>query len=256
MKNNSSIENIMSVVDIMRIDALDIKKIYNINGVIISYSANEWSWITTDNGFIIDSDLSLILLINRLIKELEDSEKNEIEHECLFLPNQSDSYIFISEYYGDQKTNRSDIHFMNHIDEGLYILNKLNVSTNVKDAYCLHPVLQNDNDLLKCVDLLEHIDTRVIINAMEYRSVANEYLSNRTITELSEIRLSPLKDVNDMLIADKIQNYKDFELYHKDTHPRSKELTQYFENWLLRLNISKEFYNECVSELTKKIDYV
>jgi len=44
---------------------------------------------------------------------------------------------------------------------------------------------------------------------MEYRSVANDYLSTRIISDVQEIRLSPLPDVQDMLIADKVQNYKD-----------------------------------------------
>lgn len=74
--------------------------------------------------------------------------------------------------------------------------------------------------------------------------MANEYLSTRSITNIDEIRLSPLKVVNDMLIADKIQNRKDFELYHEGKHPRSEELAQYFRNWLERLGISEEFYQE------------
>lgn len=45
-----------------------------------------------------------------------------------------------------------------------------------------------------------------------------------------------------MLIADKVQNYKDFEIYHKSTHPRSKELDQYFKNWLQKLNINTDQY--------------
>ena len=45
-------------------------------------------------------------------------------------------------------------------------------------------------------------------------------------------------------IADKIQNRKDFELYHELTHPRSKELIQYFKNWLEKLGVSEEAYQE------------
>ena len=54
-----------------------------------------------------------------------------------------------------------------------------------------------------------------------------------------------------ILIADKIQNRKDFELYHLGKHERSDELDSYFKNWLERLNISEEFYQETKNELCK-----
>jgi len=137
---------------------------------------------------------------------------------------------------------------MNHIDEGLYILQKLGASLPAQMAYCLHPIIQSDEALRENIDILNdiNISNKAIVFTIEYRSIANAYLSTRKICSIDEIKISPLKDVNDMLIADKIQNYKDFEKYHKGTHPRSAELTEYFENWLTRLNISKEFYQECV----------
>ncbi len=154
-------------------------------------------------------------------------------------------YDVISNFYGNQKANRSGVYLMNHIDEGLYILEKVGASEIAKKAYCLHPILQSDGALLNNYDLLKDIEVKVLICLMEYRSVANEYLSKRKINSIDEIRLSPLKDVNDMLMVDKIQNKKDFELYHKDRHHRSSELTEYFNNWLIRLNVSDDFYSEC-----------
>ena len=38
-----------------------------------------------------------------------------------------------------------------------------------------------------------------------------------------------------MLYADKIQNEKDFKIYHEVTHERSKELREYFDNWINKL---------------------
>ncbi len=154
-------------------------------------------------------------------------------------------YQIISDFYGNKKANRSQIHLMNHIDEGLYILDKINASDIAKRAYCLHPILQSDESLLENYDLLKDIDTKVLIATMEYRSIANKYLSKRKIDSINEIELSVLKDVNDMLIADKIQNKKDFELYHKGIHDRSDILVEYFDNWLNKLNISNDFYLEC-----------
>jgi len=77
--------------------------------------------------------------------------------------------------------------------------------------------------------------------AMEYRSVANAYLSPMGDREPAQIRLSPIEAVNDMLRADKIQNYRDFLRYHDGTHPRSAALHRYFRAWLTRLGIGDRF---------------
>jgi hypothetical protein len=84
---------------------------------------------------------------------------------------------------------------------------------------------------------------------MEYRFIANSYLSYRDINGLDEIHLSPLKEVNDMLIADKIQNRKDFLLYHMN-HERYFFLFMYFQYWLNRLEITENVYNEMVLEIS------
>jgi len=176
-----------------------------------------------------------------------------IEHDIAFVdePYVLDWYEYniISDFYGNLKAKRSGVHLMNHIDEGLYILGKIKASENAKKAYCLHPIIQSDEDLSKNLELLKDVDPEIIKLVMEYRDIANEYLSKREINSISEIRLSELKDVNDMLIADKIQNKKDFELYHKGKHERSLELTVYFENWLTRLGITNDFYNEAIIKI-------
>ena len=136
-------------------------------------------------------------------------------------------YKLISDFYGDIRAKRSGVSYMNHIDEGLAILNIIDASDLAKRAYCLHPIYQGDFDLSSNHNQYK-IDGDVILRVIEYRSVANEYLSFREINSFMDIRLSPIKDVNDMLIADKIQNRKDFELYHKGKHERSKELERYF----------------------------
>ncbi|WP_437969795.1 hypothetical protein WMF04_11090 [Sorangium sp. So ce260] len=52
--------------------------------------------------------------------------------------------------------------------------------------------------------------------------------------------MSPLEEVNHLLRADKIQNYKDFLLHHRGTHPRRVELDRYFNQWLARLGVSRD----------------
>jgi len=79
--------------------------------------------------------------------------------------------------------------------------------------------------------------------------VANEYLSDKVNTG-QKIRLSPLYEVNDMLVADKVQNKKDFMTYHYGTHDRSNELNQYFNEWLTALTVDSWGYES----LCKAID--
>lgn len=159
-------------------------------------------------------------------------------------------YLMVSHFYGTRTTKRSGALLMNHIDEGLYIMARYGNSISAQRAFCIHPLLQRDEDLAKnWYNVTCNIDRTTVLLAMEYRNIANQYLSHRTIGDLSEIALSPLGDVNDMLIADKIQNYKDFRLYHRDTHPRSAELTEYFRNWLKRLEVDPRAYEDMIHDL-------
>jgi len=165
--------------------------------------------------------------------------------------NIKSAYQRIAEFYGDEIAERSGVRKMNHIDEGLLILDTLRAKGRVKDAYCLHPMFQDDNYLRRSFRFASDIDSRTILLVMEYRSVANDYLSTKELS-VDQIRLSPLTEVNLMLIADKVQNRKDFELYHEGKHERSKELAQYFRNWLERLGVSEEEYNCLKSLISRK----
>lgn len=167
-------------------------------------------------------------------------------------------YRIVSEHYGAGKAKRSGVDFMNHIDEAYALINNIDFQfkhhINTIRAYCLHPIFQMDLDLYRVsekINSLEFMGINLddIMNVIEYRSVANEYLSHREINSIEEIRLSPLQVVNQMLILDKIQNRKDFDLYHKGIHPRSAELTKYFDNWFKRLGITNEMYDKCLQAL-------
>ncbi len=165
---------------------------------------------------------------------------------------QNPHYQAILDFYGDRKAKRSNVAYINHINEGLTILDKINACISAKEAFCLHPIVQIDEDLAKAFQkdsvLYRYpVDLYALSLAMEYRWIANGYLSSRIINDLSEVKLSPLPAVQEMLVADKVQNCKDFELYHKNTHPRAKQLTNYFQNWLEILNISEQEYKSLVS---------
>jgi hypothetical protein len=147
----------------------------------------------------------------------------------------STAYQIISKIYGSSCAKRSGVPLINHIDEGLHILDILGSSDVVKDAYCLHPVLQSDESFVENKSFnFGDVDTESIILAMEYRRVANSYLSKDNIEDFVGFSCDEVKQ---MLIADKLQNYKDFLKYHSKTHERRVELDIYFNNWFKLLNI-------------------
>lgn len=163
-----------------------------------------------------------------------------------------DAYLHsIRNYYGDRVAKRSRVPLMYHIVEGLAVLEKLHADLNTKRAFVVHPIFQEDQVLGdKAYSRFPWFDPEVVVFAMEYRSVANEYLSDKPPTY--DIRLSPLPEVNLMLTADKIQNKKDFVKYHLGTHPRSDRLEQYFNQWLAVLGISDKQYNDMVDYLVAR----
>lgn len=148
-------------------------------------------------------------------------------------------YKLISKHYGTRVAKRSGVPLINHINEGDHILLVTGACVQSRKAFFLHPLLQSDSDIAANAYILknQYIDQYAVHLALEYRNIANQYLSKRIIGSVDEIALSPIKEVNDMLFADKIQNYKDFILYHRGIHERSDELILYFENWISRLNI-------------------
>ena len=140
------------------------------------------------------------------------------------------SYQLIKEFYGDKTAKRSGVLLMNHIDEGVDILIKIGATNITIDAYCLHPILQSDEAFNENHTMnFEGIPTEALLLAMEYRRVANSYLSKNKIEDFVGFTNNKIKQ---MLYADKIQNEKDFKLYHEGTHERSAELREYFNNWI------------------------
>lgn len=160
-------------------------------------------------------------------------------------------YRMVEAFYGARETERSRVKLINHINEGLVVLDCINATDEAKRAFCLHPILQADRDLQENYGAIKNtIDGAVMCLAMEYRSTANNYLRERVHeSPLPEIKLSPLWEVNDMLIADKVQNRKDFLTYHKDTHPNRDELTVYFSRWLDKLGITEKKYSQLCAEI-------
>lgn len=142
----------------------------------------------------------------------------------------SKAYELIKKQYGNRTTRRTGVAYINHIDEGIETLKSIGADQLTIDAYCLHPLLQSDKDLNRNLELdFEGVSTATIILAVEYRRVANSYLSTMKMENFVGFTNDRIKQ---MLYADKVQNEKDFALYHEGSHPRSKELREYFDNWL------------------------
>ena len=122
---------------------------------------------------------------------------------------------------------------MNHIDEGLLILRGIKAPLEARLAFCIHPIVQND----------EPIDvtwSKAYFLAQEYRDIANRYLCKPEtdhILTLNSVKLQVgrmSKGCAQMLFADKLQNQRDFLKYHQD-HPRAEHLHRYFALWIAHL---------------------
>jgi hypothetical protein len=168
-----------------------------------------------------------------------------------------EEYVAIEAHYGDRVAERSRVPYMHHIDQGIAVLDRIGASERAKRAFCLHPLVQLDDDLNGFFSgaKFERFDRTVLMLAMEYRNIANATLSHREIQSAADIPLSPLADVNAMLVADKVQNRKDFILHHRGEgqgpgkHPRSDALDRYFRLWLERLGVSEERFEELFADL-------
>src|SRR5262245_8219445 len=159
-------------------------------------------------------------------------------------------YRVIAHHYGERTARRSQLPLMNHIDEGLALLATLDARDLVMRAFCIHPLLQDDQGLVTAMARLTELtdSVHVITMAMEYRRVANLAPNHRFIERANAIELSPLREVNQLLAADKIQNRKDFILHHRGRHARSEALDRYFRLWLERLGVSEaEFADHFVA---------
>lgn len=162
----------------------------------------------------------------------------------------------IEDFYGNRCAKRSGVPLMNHINEGTKLLQYLNASGDTIRAYRLHPIYQ-DSLGERFIELLQE-DGPIIAKIVSYTQTANAALSDIVCKknigdgeggdyfklELKHpIRLSDIPEVNQMLVADKCQNYKDFLIYHYGTHARSDELDFYFKQWLLALGVDYEQFN-------------
>jgi hypothetical protein len=167
----------------------------------------------------------------------------------------------IEEFYDLRCAERSGVLLIHHIYEGLHVLRSLDASLETKAAFALHPMTQEPATRERTKDRVDEVlapfpqGDEVKSLTLEYARVANASLSD--IVSLDDdgnvvltrpIELSPDERVNQMLVADKIQNCKDFHEHHLD-HERANELGVYFSAWLNALDVSREFYRRMLMEV-------
>jgi len=152
-------------------------------------------------------------------------------------------YQIVKTFYEGKKAKRSGLPYIKHIDDGLNILDALDASDITKRAWCLHPLVQADEDFVTNLKSLAACKPISVALAVEYRRVANSYLS--TMPSMKPV-LSPLREVNQMLIADKVQNYNDFKRSNSE-HPRYSELVSYFHDWYEALDLTLKNIEELSS---------
>ncbi len=172
-------------------------------------------------------------------------------------------YHLIEKYYGSKTANRSGRPYIEHINQGLIILDAMGANNESKRAWCYHPLVQLDEDLVKNYKKVksrnELCDAHIILLAMEYRRLANSYrtthekrynhqyrdkqlLSEYTVGTRLDVEISPLIEVNQALMADKIQNRYAYERYLKPFQSNMEYLVPYFKFWFEFFQISEETY--------------
>jgi hypothetical protein len=164
-------------------------------------------------------------------------------------------YELVADFYGDSVTDRTGVHMINHIDEGIWVLQQIGASDTTIRSYIIHPLVQGDAELRSFWESsldLRVSNPRVLHLALEYRNIANAHLSWHPPASEASFNDSPINEVNQMLVADKVQNCKDFELYHLGTNLRSDRLASYFEEWLEKLNIKGGEYKSLRDKLLER----
>lgn len=155
-------------------------------------------------------------------------------------------YEIINTMYCDLKAKRTGLPYMRHIDQGLVILEAMNAPPRTLRAWCVHPVFQLDDffpplmeEGAKGARLLQMLSWQTVALAMEYRAVANAFLTKPRRWQPDFPHLSPVAEVNMMLCADKLQNERDARnhLYGKIPHEERRHLEEYFHRWFSVLKI-------------------
>lgn len=141
----------------------------------------------------------------------------------------SPEYDIITAYYLKKATSHG-VPLMNHINEGIYTLLKMNADENTILAWCIHPIMQGDVEVdVSWSDALD-LAQEYALRANSYLCIpATDYILNAR--QLKSIMKPMSQECAQLLITDKLQNYTDFMIFNRE-HPRAVNLERYFSIWL------------------------
>ena len=148
----------------------------------------------------------------------------------------------------NRRSRRTDVDYFDHVVEGVKILEMYNAPLVVQQAFVIHPLYQHDDALADNVPHVHYFDPLALVLCMEYRRVAN-LGTRKNIRDTWVITLSPMAEVNLMLVADKIQNRKLYETRLPKDDPDYDEIGRYFLEWMDVLSIPEHEYQRIVSAL-------
>jgi len=156
-------------------------------------------------------------------------------------------------FYGDKRAKRSQVKLINHINEGCAIISdRLHYTDdscfNAMAAFCLHPIFQSEEVDSTTYPFVHVHDDHIVRMAKDYAEIANMYLCREDTDHIkcaddlhrhlgeALLHKAEFYDIAAMLYADKVQNRKDFDIYHWERHERSNQLERYFNIWIDYLN--------------------
>ncbi len=111
----------------------------------------------------------------------------------------------------------------------------LNFSKICTDSLIILPLLWSDKDFVNNWKTIT-ISSNLAFFISEYKNVSKNYNLDRKIQSTSDIVISPITDVNNLLLSTAIVNYNNYENHYKLTHPRASLFGEYYKNWLVRLS--------------------
>lgn len=134
---------------------------------------------------------------------------------------------------------------MNLVDEGLAVLADLGASMDTKRAFCLFPLVSEDNELAKYYHSLEQVlapipgGLEALALAVESREIACRWRPGMPNPQ-SSVQVSSSKNVKDLLIAEKVQQRAALTQHAMEDSSKA-DLNVHYQSWLEALGAADRY---------------